>query len=207
MLIDISFKRIVDFHGHLCPDLVLGGKLCVYIQSLPSKNGHGNGGMSIIAENCSSALDAIQIMLGATVGNQRLQIMDFGKHNYTLLSQNRENGLRFSLRRQRYGDEIIYNALEQKIINNQVVLDEVIRFQGLLDARVKHLMALLPEELFDVAEVESMQRPVEEPGVYLTCDHCGQQVLKNRVIYHHGKTYCMPCFQHSHPGCQERGLQ
>ena len=44
--------------------------------------------ISIIAENSTSALDAIQIILGLTIGNQRLQIMDFGKHNYTIIGKN-----------------------------------------------------------------------------------------------------------------------
>jgi formylmethanofuran dehydrogenase subunit E len=44
-----------------------------------------NGIAAIIAENSTSALDAIQIMLGATLGNQRLKVMDLGKHNYTVI--------------------------------------------------------------------------------------------------------------------------
>jgi formylmethanofuran dehydrogenase subunit E len=207
MLIDISFKRIVDFHGHLCPDLVLGGKLCVYIQNLPSKDGAENGGMSIIAENSTSALDAIQVMLGATLGNHRLQIMDYGKHNYTLLFQNQENGLRFSLRRLSHDDEMEYLALEQRIISRQAILDEVVQFQGLLDRRVKYLMGLSPEHLFDVVRVESVPRPVETASIYLTCSKCRQQILKSRVIQHQGKTYCIPCSQHSNTGRQGCGLQ
>ena len=105
MLIHATFKRVVDFHGHLCPELVLGGKACQYAQKLFSSNGKPEGGLSIIAENSTSALDAIQIILGATVGNQRLKIMDFGKHNYTFIDKNGRTGLRLSMRPRFYGDE------------------------------------------------------------------------------------------------------
>lgn len=87
MLLNMTLKRVVDFHGHLCPDLVIGGKFCEYVQKFITENGELVGGLSIIAENCTSALDSIQILLGATVGNQRLQGLDFGKHNYTLLTK------------------------------------------------------------------------------------------------------------------------
>ena len=87
MLLNMTLKRVVDFHGHLCPDLVIGRKFCQYVQKLISENESLGGGLSIIAENCTSALDSIQILLGASVGNQRLQILDFGKHNYTWLTR------------------------------------------------------------------------------------------------------------------------
>ena len=29
VLFNMGFKCVVDFHGHLCPDWVLGAKLCV----------------------------------------------------------------------------------------------------------------------------------------------------------------------------------
>ncbi len=124
MLLNMHLKRIVDFHGHLCPDLVLGCKLCEYAQKLFSQGGELTGGISVIAENCTSSLDAIQIMLGTTVGNQRLQVMDFGKHNYTLLSKKAEIGFRLSLKEQHFGDEKEYRELEQKIMNNQVIMED-----------------------------------------------------------------------------------
>lgn len=153
MLLNMTLKRVVNFHGHLCPELVLGCKFCEYVQKLLSSGEELNIGMSIIAENCTSALDAIQILLGATVGNKRLQIIDFGKHNYTIFFRNAKNAVKLSLRRQLYGDEDEYNALEQKIMNNPVMLEEVVQFQKLLDNRVKHLINLSSEQIFNVVHI------------------------------------------------------
>lgn len=76
MLVNMTLKRVVDFHGHLCPDLVVGAKVSEYAQKLfPDRS------FSLIAENSTSAIDAIQVLLGITIGNQRLKVMDFGKHN------------------------------------------------------------------------------------------------------------------------------
>jgi len=76
MIVNMALKRIADFHGHLCPDLVLGARLCERVLELVPSEGNGNGLAAIIAENCTSALDAIQIMLGITLGNQRLKVMN-----------------------------------------------------------------------------------------------------------------------------------
>jgi len=147
---NMTLKKVVDFHGHLCPELVIGCKACEYARRLLSVNGNLEGKISVIAENCTSALDAIQVLLGVTLGSQRLKVFDFGRHNYTFLLKNGQNGLRLSLKEQHYGDENEYRTLEQKIMKDQVSLDEVVQFQQLLDSRVKRLLSSLPEDLFNV---------------------------------------------------------
>jgi len=201
MLVNMPLKKVVDFHGHLCPELVIGGKACEYALKLISKDRELDRGISVIAENYTSALDAIQVLLGATVGNQRLKVLDFGKHNYTFSFKNGWNGLSLSLRGQRYGDEHEYRALEEKIMKDQSTMDEVVWFQGLLDSRVKQLLAFPPEDLFEVEWVTPIRETTEMPTIYLSCCKCGQQVLRSRAIEFEGKTYCMPCFQRINSGC------
>jgi len=195
MLVNMTVKKIIDFHGHLCPELVIGAKVCEYAQKLFSKNGELGAGISVIAENCTSALDAIQVLLGATAGNQRLKIFDFGKHNYTFLLKNEQHGFRLLLRDQQYGDENECQTLEEKIMKDQMSLDEVVHFQGLSDSRVKRLLASSIEDLFFMEPVRRIQPATEMPTIYLSCWGCKQQVLKSRAIEFQGKIYCIPCFQ------------
>jgi len=166
MVVNMTLKRVVDFHGHLCPDLVIGCKACEYAQKLLYENGEPEGRISVIAENCSSALDAIQIFLGTTVGNQRLRLFDFGKHNYIFSLKNGQNSFRLSLKEVHYGDEDEYRALEEKIIKDQSSLDGVVHFQGLLDSRVKRLLASSPEDLFSLKRVRPMPETDEMPTIY-----------------------------------------
>ncbi len=207
MLVNMTLKKIIDFHGHLCPELMIGAKACEYAQKLLFENREPDGGISIVAENCTSALDAIQVLLGATAGNQRLKIMDFGKHNYTFSYKNEPHGFRLSLRWQRYEDEDEYSRLEEKILKNQVTLDEVVYFQKLLDNRVKQLLSLSPEDLFDVECIETIPQPTEMATIYFSCCQCEQQVLRSRTIDFRGKIYCVPCFQRMNAGCNHYNLQ
>jgi formylmethanofuran dehydrogenase subunit E len=203
MLLNMTLKRVVDFHGHLCPELVIGCKACEYAQKLLSENGKLDGGILVTAENSTSALDAIQVLLGVTLGNQRLKVFDFGKHNYTFFLRNGQNGSRLSLKELHYGDEDEYQALEEKTMKDQTSLDNMVHFQGLLDSRVKRLLASPPEDLFNVEHVSPMQQTTEMPTIYLSCWGCGQQVLRNRAVEFQGKIYCIPCFQ----GLDDRGLR
>jgi formylmethanofuran dehydrogenase subunit E len=207
MLTNVSLKRVVDFHGHICPELALGGKFCEFVQGLFNDGVLPTSGFSIISENATSALDAIQVMLGATVGNQRLMVMDFGKHTYTLFSRPESRGWRLKQKPLCYGDEDIFSSLEQKISSNQALFEDAIHFQQLIDARVRQILALLPEELFTIEEVDAGNRPPESASVYLTCGACGEQVLASRSIESRNMTLCMPCFQKMSPGCTHYSIQ
>jgi len=207
MLVNMTLKKVVDFHGHLCPDLVIGCKACEYALKLVSKNGSLDRGISVIAENSTSALDAIQVLFGATIGNQHLKVLDFGKHNYIFSFENGHKALRLSMRRQHYCDGDEYRAIEDKIVRDEATLDEVVHFQRLLDGWVRHLFNLSYEELFDVEWIESVQPSIETASVYMTCCKCGQQVLRTRKIDYQGKIYCIPCFQQVNPSCIYYRLQ
>lgn len=144
MLLNVTLKRLVDFHGHLCPELVIGGRVCEYAQKfLPDDN------FSLIAENCTSAIDAIQVLLGVTFGNQRLKVFDFGKHKYTFLLMDKKRGFRLSLKKVRYGDEEQYRMLSEKIIRSEATIDDAVDYQRLLDDRIRTLIQLNPGDMFD----------------------------------------------------------
>ncbi len=206
MLANVSLKKVVDFHGHICPELAIGGKFCEFVQQQVNAGNFPDTGIAVISENTTSALDAIQVLLGATLGNQRLLVLDYGKHTYSLFSKNREYGWKLRMRPQLYGDEEQYRVIEEKILNEQATLDDLLIFQHLLDNRIEHLLGLTPEELFAIEEIKASARPSEISGTYCICTRCGEQVLASRSIENGGFSYCLPCFQRTHPGCPVHGM-
>jgi formylmethanofuran dehydrogenase subunit E len=207
MLINITLNRVVNFHGHMCPDLILGGKVCEYAQKLLDGKDEYKNGLSVIAENCTSALDAIQVLLGVTVGNQRLRVMDYGKHNYTILYAKGKRGLRLTMRQVNYHDAGEYKVLLEKVADHQADINDVVQLQKLLDDRSKYLLGLHPEDIFHVEDVNATEQYFEMSDIYLSCCKCGQQVLKTRIVAHQGSNYCMPCFQKTNTGSIYRNLQ
>ncbi|PIU23820.1 MAG: formylmethanofuran dehydrogenase, partial [Chloroflexi bacterium CG08_land_8_20_14_0_20_45_12] len=77
MLVNMQLKRVIDFHGHLCPDLVIGCKAYELAMKTLCHRENLDGGLIVIAENTTNAIDAIQCLSGCTLGNQRLKIHDF----------------------------------------------------------------------------------------------------------------------------------
>lgn len=207
MLVNMTLKRVADFHGHICPELALGGKFCEFVQSLLEEGAVSLSGLSIISENTTAALDAIQVLLGVTIGNQRLLVMDYGKHNYTLLSRLQDRGWRLKLKPQYYDSEASYHNLEEKIFNKQALFEDMVLFQQLMDARVQQILELTAKELFSVEEVKAETRPQESVSVYLTCSICGEQVLATRSIESRNEIFCIPCFQRMTPECAHYGIQ
>jgi formylmethanofuran dehydrogenase subunit E len=196
MLLNVTLKRVVDFHGHLCPELVIGGRVCEYAQKfLP------DGNFSLLAENCTSAIDAIQVLLGVTFGNQRLKVFDFGRHNYTFLLKDKKKGIRLSLKKPRYGDEDEYRKFWGKITKSEATFNDVVDYQRILDNRIRVLFELNFGDMFDVEEVEC----TEMPTLYHTCHCCHHEVLIDRAVEYHDNIYCIPCFQSTR--CIKHNLQ
>jgi formylmethanofuran dehydrogenase subunit E len=113
MLVDLRLKQIADFHGHLCPDLVIGYRAAQYALSrlevklaLPS--------LRAMVENNTSAVDAIQQLTGCTPGNLRLMVRDEGKHVYIFLV-NRQYGLCLTLAPAGQDVSPVFLRLEDKI--------------------------------------------------------------------------------------------
>ncbi len=198
MLVDIFVKRVVDFHGHLCPDLAIGIRLCEYINQVLSEKGMKEESISLVAENSTSAIDAIQVLLGTTIGNQRLQIVDLGKHNYILALSNQSKGLKFSLKEIKFPNEDFYLSLEKKIYSDEILFEEVVIFQKMLDERVYHIFNLPLKDLFEIKEVDISKYLIELPTSYVRCSVCGEMVLKDYITVWDHKLYCRTCFKKSY---------
>ncbi len=198
MLVNLAVKRVVDFHGHLCPDLAIGIKLCEYVSQIIAERSLKEESISLIVENSTSAIDAIQILLGTTVGNQRLQIVDLGKHNYTLILPNHVKGLKFSLKEINLPNEDLYLSLEKKICSNEILFDEVVIFQKVLDERVYHIFNIPLKDLFEIKEVNLSKHLIELPTTYVRCSMCGEMVLKDYITVWDHKLYCKTCLKKSY---------
>jgi formylmethanofuran dehydrogenase subunit E len=134
MLVGVKLKRAADFHGHLCPDLVIGHRAGqTALASLALQLMYWSN-LRVIVENTTSAVDAIQLLTGCTLGNRRLLLRDDGKHVYTFVYGKGE-GLRLSLRPEALPESSQFLALEERIQTGRATMLETARYQALLDER------------------------------------------------------------------------
>jgi len=190
----MRLEGVADFHGDLCPELVLGCKAChMALKLLPELNTLRD--LIVIAENNSSpALDAIQFVLGCTMGNRRLRAIDNNRHIYLFVSGIGGYGVKLSLKEICFNDEDRFNEFERKVVGGCATLNDAASYQKLLDDRVARLMELDNEEVFAVENVRKCfvcnnfltESLVHENNSFPMCTVCQSNMIGNNsdVVYH-----------------------
>ena len=177
---NMRLDGVADFHGDLCPELVLGCKACqMALELLPELNTSRD--IMVIAENNSSpALDAIQFVLGCTVGNRKLKVIDHNRHVYLFASGIGGYGVKLSLETIRFDDENRFNEFERKVVEGSATLDDAVCYQKLLDDRVARLTELKNEEVFAVEKVRK-------------CFLCSNFLTESLIHENYGFPICTVC--------------
>jgi formylmethanofuran dehydrogenase subunit E len=189
----MRLEGVADFHGDLCPELVLGCKAChMALKLLPELNTLRD--LIVIAENNSSpALDAIQFVLGCTMGNRRLKAINNNRHIYLFASGIGGYGVKLSLETIRFEDENRFNEFERKVVEGSATLDDAVCYQRLLDDRVARLTELKNEEVFAVEKVRKCflcsnfltESLIHENYGFPMCENCRLDMTGNNssVVY------------------------
>lgn len=149
MLVDMKLKRLADFHGHLCPELVIGYRACLLAQEELAVERLWQPRLRVIMENTSSALDAVQMLTGCTLGNGRLTARDLGRHVYTFLPAG-EAGLRLEARAAAVFRSAEFLELERMVEQGEASLAEVTRYWAMVNRRVCTLLGMGAEQLFSI---------------------------------------------------------
>lgn len=164
-----DLQPIIDFHGHLCPGLVLGYLAArsgmERIHAIRSEDEE----LVAIVENNSCAVDAIQFMTGCTFGKGNFFFRDFGKHVYTLALRPHGRGVRVSLK------------------------SDVFRKED-PDERIRHLLSMDEHLLFDIRDTTIELPHMARIHNSVPCSRCKEPVMETRVMKKDGKSYCIPCF-------------
>jgi len=173
-------EGVADFHGDLCPELVIGCKACeIALELLPELNTFRD--IMVIAENNNSpVLDAIQFVVGCTMGNRRLKVIDHSRHIYLFVSGIGGYGVKLSLKEIRFNNEDCFNEVERKIVGGSATLDDAVSYQRLLDDRVARLAELKNEEVFAVEKVRK-------------CFMCNNFLTESLIHENYGFPMCENC--------------
>ena len=81
-----DWERCVAFHGHECGGLTIGYKAAQYAAKLLELKFSADEQVVCIAENDACGVDAIQVMLGCSVGKGNLLFHMTGKQAFSFLT-------------------------------------------------------------------------------------------------------------------------
>jgi formylmethanofuran dehydrogenase subunit E len=168
-------------HNHLCPRQVLGvrmglaGLTALHIEGPVTKQT-----ALVIIETDGCFADGIEVATGATVGHRTLRVNDLGKIAATFANVKTGHAVRLS------------PMLDVRERAPAYAPEMKSRYY----AQLHGYQLMLDDELFDIREVvlrPSLQTLISKPGVRITCNHCGEEIINERQVKIDGNILCGAC--------------
>lgn len=189
-----DLKKCIEFHGHLCPGLIYGYMVAKAAMDLLNLNRSRDEEVVAISENDSCAVDALQILLGTSIGKGNLILKDYGKNVYTILKRQNKKAYRFS-RRKHYQyqgkskDEFV--QLDAAISSGNATEKDKQRLKMLKSA---DLLQRPFDDIFSTEKVDCVIPPYAPLARSKACAVCGEMTMSTKMVEtEKGKYMCIPC--------------
>jgi formylmethanofuran dehydrogenase subunit E len=169
-----DLQRAVDYHGHLCPGVMIGWRAARAAQKALGVTTSSDEELVAVVENDSCSVDAFQALLSTTFGKGNFKWLDHGKQAFTVTAREKNQAVRILFR----GDH-----LKDK------------RPDGSTD-RLAYMNALLTvpdEEILEVTRMEPAPPAKARIEPSLICSKCGESTQESRTLTLDGKVYCRAC--------------
>lgn len=168
MIREDAWEACVAFHGHICGGLTIGYKASLYATELLGLTFSEDEQVVCIAENDACGVDAIQVLLGCSIGKGNLLFRMRGKQAFSFYNRTNGQSVRLVLRPKPEG-------LSKE--------ESFARYQE-----------MEPSEMFDVKKA-TLEVP-ERARIFqnVICDGCGESTCENMVVLEAGKKYCHSCY-------------
>ena len=176
-LLEISCRD----HDHLCPRQVLGARIGLAgLAALGFAEAPGGKRVLTIVESDGCFAGGVSAATGCTVGHRTLRVEDYGKVAATLVHVETGQAVR------------VAPALDARLKAAGWLPCEPRRYVAQLQA----YQAMPDEQLLTITQVQ-LAVPVAElisrPGLRVTCDLCGEEIINQREIMAGDQILCRAC--------------
>lgn len=162
-----TWNDCVAFHGHECGGLTIGYQASLYAIKLLNLEFSEDEQVVCIAENDACGVDAIQVMLGCSMGKGNLLFHIRGKQAFSFYNRKTGQSLRLVLKP---APKPMTRAESFAYYQNRK-----------------------PEELFDVKKTTlALPEPARLFDSYV-CENCGEVTGANWIRLFGGKKLCLDC--------------
>lgn len=163
------WKKCVAFHGHECGGLTIGYKASLYAAELLKLTFSEDEDVVCISENDACGTDAVQIILGCSVGKGNLLFHIRGKQAFSFYNRASGESVRLVLKP---------------------------RPEGMTrEESFKYYQSLRPCDMFDVKET-TIELP-EQARIFESyeCERCGESTGANWIRLSGGRKLCLDCYK------------
>jgi formylmethanofuran dehydrogenase subunit E len=193
----LELKNAVEFHGHLCPGVVIGYRVAKLARKELELGRSEDEELVAIVENDTCAVDAIQYINGATFGKGNLVFKDHGLHAYTFIERKSGKQIRIELKADVFQEESEQRREILRKMNQNIPLtaEEKAILQQARQDMLKKLLIMSDDELFNVKSVD-IKLP-EKARIFnsIKCSKCGLMVMETRARVFNSANYCIPCWK------------
>jgi len=186
-----DWKKVVEFHGHVCPGLATGYRLAKAALAALGYQDPEEGDLVTIAESDRCTIDPFQIVLGCTIGKGKLYINSTGKQAFTVGCRQSGKAVRVIQLPHKYSAES--DALTKKVMSGRVSDDEYRRYKSEREARIREILTAPDETLLKVEPVTIVLPEKEMIYNSPCCEYCGEQVMEPWTRLREGKIACIAC--------------
>jgi formylmethanofuran dehydrogenase subunit E len=189
-----DLSACIQFHGHLCPGLVYGyliGKEAIKRLHIERSKDEE---IVAISENDSCAVDALQVLLGTSIGKGNLVLKDYGKNAYTIVNRQQKKAYRFS-RNQSYkytgAQGEAFAGLDAAISAGTATKEERWHHKHL---KAADLLAKPFDDVFTTKEVDFFMPPYAPLARSEACGRCREMTMSTKLVkIENGERLCIPC--------------
>lgn len=161
------WNKCVAFHGHSCGGLTIGYQAALYAVQLLELTFSQNEQVVCISENDACGVDAIQVILGCSVGKGNLLFHMRGKQAYSFYNRTTGKSVRLLL----------------KPLPEGMTREESFQY----------LQGHAPSELFDVKPATITLPEKAQLFDSYRCECCGELTGANWIRLSGGKKLCLDC--------------
>ena len=163
------WEKAVAFHGHSCGGLTIGYKAALYAMELLELTFSEDEQVVCITENDACGVDAIQVILGCSVGKGNLLFHLRGKQAFSFYNRTTGRSVRLVLKDRPEG------------MSRQ--------------ESFAYYQSLAPRDMFTVKETTITLPESARLFQSVKCECCGETTAENMIRLENGKKLCLDCYQ------------
>ena len=172
---DILFKKAREFHGHVCPGIILGTRLTIAgLRELDMNPLEPARNLVVYMEIDRCGTDAVQAITGCSLGHRNLKHKDFGKFAATFVDTQNGNAVRVAIDEKNRAEHDKLDIKEVIRLLSEIPDDEILK--------IEHVRIIVPKE-------DLPGFPVEKA----ICNKCGEQISDGRHVNANGMMLCKNC--------------
>lgn len=165
---NLLWENAAEFHGHVCGGLTIGYKAALYTMELLDISFSQDEDVVCIAENDACGVDAIQVILGCSVGKGNLLFHITGKQAFSFYHRKSGKSVR-----------LVLKSKPQDMTREQ---------------SLAYYQSLEPRDIFDIKDTTiTLPEPARRFSSY-SCECCGETTGANWIRLLDDKKVCVDCY-------------